>query len=111
MTTLARRLARRPALAGFLVACACVAPAHAGDAVSIRVNYDDLQLATDAGVDALYRRLQYATNAVCEPLRHSRDLRLMREWRACRRSALEEAVKHVGHPGLTRRHEGRGAVG
>lgn len=63
------------------------------------VRYDDLNLASEQGALALYRRLSDAARRVC-PLENSHDLGEFMRSRACRSEALARAVRAVNNPQL-----------
>jgi UrcA family protein len=81
-------------------------PAHAGapatrdDAPRVAVKYGDLDLATDAGAAALYRRIADAARDVCPGYYVSRDLQYRRNVTACRDDAVARAIQSVGSPRL-----------
>src|SRR5579862_9346448 len=65
--------------------------AHAGTfsdaAPQVTVPYGDLNLTTDAGTIALYRRIAAAAREVC-PDKYSRDLSVVAASHACRAEAI-----------------------
>jgi UrcA family protein len=81
--------------------------AVAADRASVRVQYADLDLTRDPGVDSLYARLRHAANAVCERP-GTRDLTSLTLEASCRSRALDEAVARVHNARLTARHTGTG---
>ena len=56
------------------------------------VRYADLNLATPAGVETLYHRINLAARAVCGSP-HERNLDLRRSVRTCQEAAVEGAVE------------------
>jgi len=68
------------------------------------VYFADLNLARAAGVQTLYRRIRAAANYVCAPWDETRDLAQFSEWRACRDSAIANAVSQIDHPLLSEHH-------
>lgn len=64
------------------------------------VRYDDLNLNKPAGARMLYRRIQAAAHQVCDL--STRNLRLLGEQQACIERAVDEAVRNVNAPALTR---------
>ncbi|MBS0374415.1 MAG: UrcA family protein [Proteobacteria bacterium] len=99
---------RRRALAAITLA-AFVAPAAfaAGDAPrTIHVRYDDLNLGSDAGTQALYRRLARAATRVCE-LEGLRDLASLHRAELCYRDALHGAVAAVNNERLSALYHAR----
>ena len=85
---------------------AAAQPAHAGEptVATARVSYADLNLQSEAGVRALYRRLERAAERVCD----GADRRSI-GWRECYETALAGAVKNIGAPQLTALHRAHGA--
>ena len=65
------------------------------------VTYQDLNLNSDAGTQALYRRIQRAANKVCGEV-DVRELAGMRVKQACVESAISQAVAAVNSPMLTK---------
>jgi UrcA family protein len=84
---------------------AAAQPAHADTVVATaRVNYADLNLRSEAGARALYRRLQRAAERVCDDAgRHSRASR------ECYETALADAVNSIGAPKLVELHRAHAA--
>lgn len=80
------------ALAGS-VAIAAPAMARSPDG-TIRIDYTDLDLASDAGVAELQARVERAAAKVCGEA-DNRDLTAMREAARCRAVALESAQPQV----------------
>lgn len=68
---------------------------------SLTVDYEDLRLEADAGVNALYTRLEKAAKRVCGRA-DSRNLAAQRDMRQCRADALHEAVTAIDDARLTR---------
>ena len=85
-------------------------PALATPAVSdgprIEVSYDQLDLATRNGVEALHRQIVLAARTAC-PAPQSSDLRLRALARECRTQAIDAAVRSVGNAELTALHAAR----
>jgi UrcA family protein len=77
------------------------APAY-GEVRTENIKFDDLNLATTAGVDALHKRIQAAANRVCAV---SSDHHLYQADSAaskkCSKEALARAVKELNLPELT----------
>ncbi len=102
MTLKLNRSGRTTATFAALAACLIAGTALAGSsdmAPSVAVRYGDLNLATDAGVDALYARVSYAARQVCAV--GGLDIRNLREFaaeRACESQAIERAVHSVQAP-------------
>src|SRR5579863_10073123 len=93
------------AIAGTLLAAVLaigsLAPAGAavpaGALPSAVVNYSDLNLATEAGVRALYLRIVGAARQICGAP-DNRDLPEMRLSSNCRQEAIARGVQAVGNP-------------
>lgn len=102
MKTINTRLGAVFALA--LAATSWVAAARADtgtDDVRMKsIRYDDLDLNKPAGARALYRRIQAAAGTVCDL--STSNLRLLSEQQACIERAIDEAVRNVNAPALTR---------
>jgi UrcA family protein len=88
-----------------LTACLMIgatATAHAAAPAatpSVRVNYHDLNLATEQGTQALYGRIVSAARKVCAP----GDIRVLVEVaaaHACEAQAVAHAVRAVNNPRL-----------
>ncbi len=69
-------------------------PAAMSAGTSVRVNFRDLDLATDAGNQALYQRISRAAQRVCA-VSDIRDLNAMAQSASCERAAVSQAVSHV----------------
>ena len=89
------------ALAAGIVAATAVgvsaAAIPAADAPSVVVHYADLDLASEQGARALYRRIASAAWNVC-PEVDNRNLKASAESRTCREQAIARAVRDVGTP-------------
>lgn len=79
------------------------APIRTPEVAARKVRFADLDLSTSLGVEALYGRIKTAARAVC---RHET---LVRSEYACRKRAVENAVRDVGSPLLVSVH--RSATG
>jgi len=99
---------RRRALAAVALAVLAAPAALAGaDAPrAIHVRYDDLNLDSDAGTQALYRRLARAATRVCE-LEGLRDLASLHRAEVCYRDALHGAVVAVHNERLSALYRAR----
>ena len=75
---------------------------------AVSVRYDDLDLASDAGVRRLYARLRHAATRVC-PDAHDRQLDRAIRTRACQAQAVDAAVAQLQNPRLAVLHAGGGA--
>jgi len=83
-------------LASFGAALALGAPASAQmmEKASHEVRYGDLDLASDAGVAQLHRRIKFAARSVCGQA-DIRDISGSQAAAACRRAALAEAGPRI----------------
>ena len=98
LTTFRRSLALAGALAAMSVTAISFA-APADDVPSVAVRYDDLNLATAAGVNTLYSRISHAARQVC-PDPFSRDLAVVIASERCQAEAVGRAVHDVNNPQL-----------
>jgi UrcA family protein len=89
-------------LAGLpFAAGAAIAPA---DAPSVRVQFADLDLTRDAGVEHLYVRLRHAASTVCDQHADVRDFRALASERTCTNQVLDRAVAEIRSSRLSARH-------
>ncbi|MBS0419646.1 MAG: UrcA family protein [Proteobacteria bacterium] len=82
-----------------LSAAMLVGVSHAaspGDVPSQTVAYQDLDLNSDAGVQALYRRIQFAADQVCGEA-DTRELARLHVKKACVDRAVSDAIATVIH--------------
>jgi UrcA family protein len=94
--------------AGFaLLACTlaggAVSSAEA-QARSVKIEYSDLNLATERGSQAMYRRLRSAAREVCGATPDLRELQLRVSWRECYDGAIDRAVREIGSDQLSALH-------
>ena len=90
------------ALAACLAAAGGVATARAAlpeQPPSVRVDYGDLNLATQQGSRELYDRIASAARQVCGPA-DPRDLEALAAAHACKARAIAQAVRDVNNPNL-----------
>jgi len=81
-------------LAAMSFAGMIASPAAAAEDVSVVVSYADLNLAAPAGTVTLEKRIEAATEKVCE--RPSlRDLKAMSEWESCKAAARAGALEQL----------------
>lgn len=73
-------------------------PAKDSEIRSMKVDFADLNLATDAGSRALYHRLVSAAQRVCPETSPLPELSQNREARRCIAETVERAVKQINHP-------------
>jgi len=76
--------------AASLMTGAAISPAMAQTAESVTVSFGDLNLASQAGRDVLYRRVSNAAREVCGNFA-LRELKLNAMSRACRADAIADA--------------------
>ena len=76
-------------------------PSHVQE-TNATVSYADLNLESEAGVRALYRRLQYASKKVC----NARSVLVQYQASACYRKTLSNAVEKFDNEDLIRIHAG-----
>ena len=77
--------------------------ASSGEAKQVTVSFADLNLANDAGVEALYSRIRGAARTACAGA-EGRSAAQHREWNACMNVALDGAVASVGNDALSSMH-------
>jgi UrcA family protein len=106
LTMLRRAAAMAAAFAAMTVATTSFAAPVSGDAPSIAVRYDDLNLGTTAGVNALYHRIRNAASQVC-PRPYTHDVKAFDDSRRCQASAIAEAVHSVNSSQLAALHAAR----
>jgi UrcA family protein len=112
MTTIAKstQLRRAFAVAAAFTALSAAATSQAAmpgdDTVSVTVRYDDLNLSSPAGVNALYSRISAAARQVC-PDSHSRDLGAVLAAHRCQVDAVAKAVSEINSPQLAMVHAAR----
>ena len=109
LTHFRRSLAVAAAFAALTVAATSSAT-PSSDPPSVSVRYDDLDLSTAAGVNALYHRISAAARVVC-PYTNSRDLQIVAAGERCQASAIAHAVSEVHNPQLALLHASRVARG
>jgi UrcA family protein len=87
---------------GMLTGVASLAHADVDSNLPSRtVRYDDLNLSTQAGVQSLYRRIQYAAREVCGPEEVPGTRLTSPQWKDCVTSSIRQAVLSVNQPALT----------
>jgi UrcA family protein len=106
LTHFRRSLAVAAAFAALTVATTSFASPPSGDPPSVSVRYNDLNLSTAAGVDALYHRISTAARAVCPDV-HSRDLGVVAASEHCQATAIAHAVSDLHNPQLALLHASR----
>jgi UrcA family protein len=108
MTTVASKLVL--AVAGLVASVTGFAATPDVDAPSVKVRYDDLNLATTAGANTLYRRISAAARDVCPDL-YSRDPHVVLAAQRCQSAAIAKAVSEVNSPSLAMLHASRASRG
>jgi UrcA family protein len=95
-------------IAAALVAMAPAA-AFAGSAHTpgqVRVNYADLNLDSDVGVQALFERIKQASADICGPAPSIADLNESRAYQDCMQATISKSVRQMNLPTLTAVSEG-----
>jgi UrcA family protein len=85
--------------AGSALGVACSDPASAADSAGMSVSYQDLNLANQADVRVLYRRLKHAASDVCGNV-PEQELARHLAFERCYNAALERAVTQIDLPQL-----------
>lgn len=67
---------------------------------SVRVHYDDLNLAQEGGAHELMDRITYAARKACGPMPEATEFHMMDKWDDCVNDAFVRAVKYVNVPKL-----------
>ena len=107
MSSLTRH--RLPSLiASIAIALPLAVSQAATDAPTIRITYQDLNLATAAGVEVLYRRVLQAASEYCESTRALIGTRVSVAFDRCVKDAVATTVKSIDHPGLSAMHAAHG---
>jgi UrcA family protein len=70
----------------------------------VTVRYGDLNLATEAGAQVLYKRIRAAALKVCGPAFAYFYPAEWWQWKACYDAAIDVAVKQVNAPALSALH-------
>jgi UrcA family protein len=97
-------------LAGTLAVGAAGAATPASDVPSVVVKYSEQSLATDSGVNELYRRIVRAANQVC-PDASGRGLAARLQADSCRSEAVARAVRQIDNSRLAALYAGRSKNG
>jgi UrcA family protein len=109
-TTISRALAVAGAFAALTVATNSFAAAPSVDVRTVSVRYDDLNLSSSAGVDALYRRISSAARQVCPEI-YARNLNVVIAGQRCQADAIAKAVGEINNPHLAMVHAARTSHG
>lgn len=109
----AKELLARKWVGGFAALCLTIgaqqasAEAEFEDFRSITISYSDLDLTRQAGIETLYKRINWAARAACGPASlHKYDafLSSRKAWRECVDRAIANAVEDIDEPKLTALH-------
>ncbi len=73
-------------------------PSRDDDVVRVKVKYGDLDLAGQAGANAMLRRIHRAANEVCGDRPNGASLDEMQLYGTCVASAVDRAVASLGSP-------------
>ena len=86
-------------------------PAAERGAPTIKLRYDDLDLAHPAGATAMLARIRGAAVKVCRasPFADSTDINSIERFDACRRQAVHRAVAQLDAPRVTAAFEAKSA--
>ena len=90
-------------LAGIMAAGAAGAAKLDSDVPTVVVKYSQESLATDEGVNALYRRITAAARQVC-PVEPTRDLKMQSLIYECRNQAVARAIRQIDNSHLAALH-------
>ena len=101
--TFRRAFAVAGAFAALTVAATSFAGAPSSDVPSVSVRYDDLNLTTSVGANALYHRISVAARQVCPDV-YSRDLAVVAAGERCQANAVAHAVRDLNNPQLALIH-------
>jgi UrcA family protein len=92
------------AFVGAAGAAAATTQAHLStEAPSVVVNYSDLSLQSQAGIERLHARIRNAAETVCSSL-DSRVIGLREQHQHCVTTAVRRGVEAVGNDALTQYH-------
>jgi len=92
------------------LASAGAATPRDSEPTAVVVKYGDLNLATDAGVKALYQRITYAARQAC-PDPAINDLIFRQRVEDCRSQAVARAIREVDNSRLAALHAGHSKNG
>jgi UrcA family protein len=96
-------------LAGTMAAGAAGAATPASDVPSVAVKYSEKSLATDDGVNLLYRRIVRAAKQVCPDA--GRDLGAQQQVASCRSQAVARAIRQIDNSRLAALYAGHSKNG
>lgn len=110
LTNFRRSLVLASAFAALTATTLSFAAAPGDDVPTVAVRYNDLNLATSAGVSALYQRIAHAARQVC-PDPYTRDLAMVAAAESCQAEAIARAVSEVNNKQLALVHAARTSHG
>lgn len=107
MKAMQRGFAAALALAALLAAPALAAAPGSSDDVTVRVEYDDLDIHDPDGALVLYERLRHASARACEvgPYRVLGSLKRVRDAQDCYDELLDRFVAQVDSAELRKLHD------
>ncbi len=91
-------------LMGALLCGSALADGNTDRTPSMAVNYSDLNLKSQAGVAALYKRLARAASEVCQLPQGTHQIVIESQLKACRADTTDRAVMQANLPALTAMH-------
>ncbi len=89
-----------------LPAASLAAPQGEVEEVTVKVDFSDLNIHSEAGAQRLYDRLQRASRKACDvhPYREHGSIQYYKQTRACYDSTLAEAVLEIESKALAKLH-------
>jgi UrcA family protein len=81
------------------------AASQKNDTYSIKVQYNPLELSTQAGAESIYGKIKIAARRVCSMTSEPWDLARTRHFWQCYNTALAKAVDDVNSKNLTALHQ------
>jgi UrcA family protein len=82
-------------VAAALLAASPVTPVRADESKSVSVSFADLNLASEAGRDALHRRIERAAEQACAAAKANSTTRIQSQYRSCLTQARASATRQV----------------
>ncbi len=80
-------------VAAALLAASLSTPVRADEAKSVAVSFADLNLASEAGRDALHRRIKRAADQACAAAKANLATRIQSQYRSCLTQARDSATR------------------
>jgi UrcA family protein len=110
MNNVLHRLLPAVVLVGAMFAVASYASADDGKPTrllirSVTVRFADLNTSSSQGIRVLYDRIAAAASSVCGPSQSAWDANAHKEWKACCRTTIGDAVSQINRPELTALHQ------